>query len=194
MFQEDQLPHNFLIRTLVCTDGHCRRTYTAGAEWNLMSLRISLPISSWKLYKVSSILSVRIQFSQPYKRDMDHTSFKYGSGSRSAWQWVQVFFKTTHSPKDWGKRYVWLSSQFHPLPFLQQGSTTTRITNILLYPWGSPVVNQLLINGAHNFLWVFCLWHHNHFTFLRIAWGLVHFPDWRRGSGLSAAPWFSCWR
>ena len=45
---------NFLIRTLVCTDGPCRRTCTASAEWNLENFRICLPISSWKLSKIAA--------------------------------------------------------------------------------------------------------------------------------------------
>ena len=47
MFQEDQ-------RTLVYTDGHCRRTRTASGEWNLESLRIRLPISSGKVSSVTA--------------------------------------------------------------------------------------------------------------------------------------------
>ena len=87
---------NFLIRTLVCTNGPCRRTCTASAEWNLENFRICLPMFLLKALQDSSILSVRIQFSQLSRTTQ--LSFKNGS----SWQQVQSPWKATILPR-WKK-------------------------------------------------------------------------------------------
>ena len=51
-----------------------------------MSLKICLPISSWKLSQVSSIIFCQDPIFTAIQKSWNHTRFKYGKGFRSPWK------------------------------------------------------------------------------------------------------------